>query len=124
MQVSEPNGGNSPGGAGSAPLRAPRPSSRRLRPWLPLAGALVIAGVWLWRAPLEDRIRERATLANDEPTPDVVASMIRQAADPPAALLAAWNSGKIVHREVAIDSLRRGPQEFLQLVQATLLGHR
>ena len=33
--------------------------------------------------------------------------MIEQAADPRAALLAAWNSGKIVHREVAIGALRR-----------------
>jgi len=33
--------------------------------------------------------------------------MIEQAADPRAALLTAWNSGKIVHREVAIRSFSR-----------------
>jgi len=62
---------------------------------------------WLFRAPLQRQIRESATLANDAPTPEVVSDMIEQAADPRAALLTAWNSGKIVHREVAIRSFSR-----------------
>ncbi len=70
-------------------------------------GVILIAGVWLFRAPLQDKIRERATLANDAPTPEVVSDMIEQAADPRTALLTAWNSGKIVHREVAIRNLSR-----------------
>ena len=56
------------------------------------------------REPLRQQIRERATLSNDAPTPEVVAEMIEQASDRPAALLSAWNSGKIVHRQVAIRS--------------------
>ncbi len=68
-------------------------------------GLALVIGVWLFREPLRERIRESATLANDAPTPEVVADMIEQAADPRVALLAAWNSGKIVHREVAIRSL-------------------
>lgn len=71
------------------------------------AGVVLVSGVWLFRAPLQDKIRESATLSNDAPTPEVVSDMIEQAADPSAALLAAWNSGKIVHREVSIRSLRR-----------------
>lgn len=70
-------------------------------------GLAVVIGVWLFRAPLQELIRNKATLANDAPTPEVVSDMIEQAADPRAALLTAWNSGKIVHREVAISSLRR-----------------
>ncbi len=62
---------------------------------------------WVFREPLREQIRDRAMLANDAPTPEVVSDMIEQAADPRAALLTAWNSGKIVHREVAIGSLRR-----------------
>ncbi len=69
------------------------------------AGVALVVGVWLFREPLRQQIRENATLANEAPTPEIVAEMIEQAADPRAALLAAWNSGKIVHREVAIRSL-------------------
>ena len=70
-------------------------------------GLAVVIGVWLFRAPLQELIRNKATLANDAPNSETVADMIEQAADPRAALLTAWNSGKIVHREVAISSLRR-----------------
>ncbi len=67
----------------------------------------LVVGVWFFREPLRQQIRESATLANDAPMSEVVGDMIEQAADPRAALLAAWNSGKIVHREVAIGALRR-----------------
>lgn len=70
-------------------------------------GLTLVVGVWFFREPLRQQIRESATLANDAPTPEVVSDMIEQAADPRAALLSAWNSGKIVHREVAIRSLSR-----------------
>lgn len=70
-------------------------------------GLALVAGVWIFREPLRERIRDSATLANNAPTLGVVEEMIEQAADPRAALLTAWNSGKIVHREVAIGSLRR-----------------
>ena len=70
-------------------------------------GLALVVGVWFFREPLRQQIRESATLANDAPTPEVVSDMIEQAADSRAALLAAWNSGKIVHREVAIRSLSR-----------------
>lgn len=70
-------------------------------------GLALVVGVWFFREPLRQQIRESATLANDAPTPEVVSDMIEQAADPRAALLTAWNSGKIVHREVAIRSLSR-----------------
>jgi len=70
-------------------------------------GVFLVIVVWFFRAPLREQIRESATLANAAPPPEVVSDMIEQATDPHAALLRAWNSGKIVHREVAIDSLRR-----------------
>ena len=82
--------------------------SRRVRVRLPLllvAGAAVVGGVWSFREPLRHRIAEEATLANDAPTAEAVEDMIQQASAPRPALLAAWNSGKIVHREVAIRSL-------------------
>jgi thiol-disulfide isomerase/thioredoxin len=87
-------------------------------------GLALIVGVWFFREPLRQQIRESATLANDAPTPENVSDMIEQAADPRAALLAAWNSGKIVHREVAIRSLSRinpAPQELPPEFESILL---
>lgn len=78
---------------------------RLFRLWFLGCGLAVVAGVWLAREPLRQWITQTATLANDAPTPDLVEDMIEHAADPRAALLAAWHSGKVVQREVAIRSL-------------------
>lgn len=102
MNSSESKGCSCHCGTNSAPRAAKRP-----RALLLIIGAAIVAGVWLFRVPLQDKIRESATLSNDAPTTEVVENMIQQAADPRAALLTAWNSGKIVHREVAIGSIRR-----------------
>ena len=72
---------------------------------IPLLAVTLLA--WLFRATLREQIRDHATLANDAPPVDVVSDMIEQAADPHAALLAAWNSDKIVHRAVAIREIGR-----------------
>ncbi|MBI4327016.1 MAG: redoxin domain-containing protein [Chloroflexi bacterium] len=89
---------------------------------------VLVVGVWFFREPLRRQIRDSATLANDAPTPEVVSDMIEQAADPRAALLTAWNSGKMVHREVAIGVIRRVfpndqplPSEFEAIVLAGAL---
>lgn len=123
MNSSESKDCNCHCGTNSAPCVAKRP-----RALLLIVGAAIVAGVWLFRAPLQDKIRTSATLANDAPNLEVVSDMIEQAADPRAALLAAWNSGKIVHREVAIGSLRRIipndqplPSEFESIVLAGAL---
>ncbi len=87
--------------------RSHSPKTRKPRRLLVGLGLALIVGVWFFREPLRERIRDRATLANDAPTLEVVEEMIAQAADPRAALRAAWNSGKIVHREVAIRSFSR-----------------
>lgn len=77
---------------------------KRRRPNLLLltAGVMLVVGVWLFREPLRQWISERATLSNDAPPPELVRDMIEQATDPRAALLSAWHSGKIVHRQVAV----------------------
>ena len=80
----------------------------RLRFYLLLVvGAAVVFAVWLFREPLRHFITEEATLANDAPTAEAVEDMIQHASDPRSVLLAAWNSGKIVHREVAIRTIPR-----------------
>ena len=69
-----------------------------------IIGALA---VMFFRGTLRESITLSATLANDSPTPEIVADMIEQSSNPQAALLAAWNSGKIVHRQAAIRNLTR-----------------
>jgi len=66
---------------------------------------MVVVAVWLFRAPLQHLIFKQAALANDAPAAEVVENMIGHGSDPRAALLAAWRSGKIMHREVAIRML-------------------
>lgn len=68
-------------------------------------GMMAVFLVWLWRRPLQHLIVEKVTLANDAPSQDVVQDMIERAANPRATLVEIWNSGKIVHKEVAIRSL-------------------
>jgi thiol-disulfide isomerase/thioredoxin len=64
---------------------------------------LGVFGVWLFL----DRIRESATLANPAPPPQLVEEIIEKSPDRPAAILAAWNTGKIIHRETAIRAISR-----------------
>ena len=89
-----------------------------------LAVGLTIAlTAWLLRDRLQSRILERATLANDSPTADLVEGMIETSPNPNAAILSAWNTGKIVHRRVAIGEVKKIvveshllPAEFESLV--------
>lgn len=79
----------------------------RHRLLVPVLGLAVIAGLWTFRGPLVEIVRNEGTLANDTPSAEVVEAMITGAADARSALLAAWNSGKIVHREVAMATVAR-----------------
>jgi len=80
----------------------------KLPSWKIVLPLTVVVGVlWLFRESIREEIRDRTTLANEAPPPEVVSDMIEQSADPQAALLKTWNSGKIIQREVAIDELRR-----------------
>jgi thiol-disulfide isomerase/thioredoxin len=86
---------------------APRRRGRWRRPVL-LGTALVAALILLgFREPLRDRLVAAAVLANPAPTPDQVETVIDRARDPRAALLSAWHSDKIVHRQVAIRHVPR-----------------
>ena len=85
--------------------------------------------------PFHARIRsfilERGLLANNSPDPEMVEEMIDASSDPQAAIRAAWNTGRIIHREIAIDAVKkivfgshrfpaelRLPAELLPLVEA------
>lgn len=82
-------------------------SARRFPLGLYGLGRAVVGVAWFCRGPLMDRLRTRVTLANEAPTVEAVDDMIRKAANPARALEAAWRRGGIVHRQVAIGSLRK-----------------
>jgi thiol-disulfide isomerase/thioredoxin len=63
------------------------------------------AAVLVFRQPLRRALFERAALSNPAPSPEVISDLIEHAANPPAALLEAWNTGKIGDREVAIHEV-------------------
>lgn len=68
---------------------------------------LAISGLWLFRDPFRNRLAQSAVLANPGPPPELVEEIIAESKDHPAAILAAWNSGKIVHREAAMREISR-----------------
>ena len=79
--------------------------SRRRVCVLLIIGISVILAVWFFRAPLQNKITRSATLSNQSPPPELVEDMIEQSPDRNAAILAAWNTGKIVHRQAAMKQI-------------------
>lgn len=68
-----------------------------------LAGALLLAAALWWaRAPLRQAVAMRLILRNPAPNPAVLSEVLAQAGDPASALLEAWRTGGIVHRQVAL----------------------
>src|SRR5689334_8980237 len=70
-------------------------------------GVAVIVVVWLFRDSLRGRITRHATLANPAPPPELIEEMIEAASDRSAAILAAWNTRKIVQRQAAMREISR-----------------
>ena len=71
------------------------------------SGVIAITAVWLFREPLRSRIGQSAAFANPTPPPELVEEIIETSPDRPAAIIAAWNTGKIVHRQVAVREISR-----------------
>jgi thiol-disulfide isomerase/thioredoxin len=72
------------------------------------SGFIAILGLWLFREPLRSRIVQSAAFANPTPPPELVEEIIEASPDRPAAIIAAWNTGKIVHRQAAVREISRG----------------
>jgi thiol-disulfide isomerase/thioredoxin len=70
-------------------------------------GFIASVGVWLFREPLRSRIEQKAVFANPTPPPELVEEIIEKSPDRTAAIIAAWNTGKIVHRQAAVREISR-----------------
>ena len=70
-----------------------------------------------------DRIKASATLANPTPPPELIEELIEQSPDRTAAIVAAWNTGKIVQRETAVRAITHGvpPDQALPLVLESIV---
>lgn len=62
---------------------------------------------WFVREPLQNKVVEMRVLANDAPSIELLHEVFEKARDPQEAIVAAWNTGKIVHRQIAIRELCR-----------------
>lgn len=88
-------------------LSGPNARKQKLRTSVLSFGIGLLLLCWFMREPLSARIFEKGVLSNDAPPPDLVEEMIQKSANPPAAIVAAWNSRKIVHRQAAVNMLLR-----------------
>ena len=66
-------------------------------------GLAVVLAAWFFR----DQIKQNATLANPAPPPEWVEEIIEKSPDRAAVILAAWNTGKIIHRQTAVREISR-----------------
>ncbi len=105
----------------------PMPQKSRYRILLGL-GFLAVGGGWLFRDALRTQIAQRAGLANAAPAPELVEEIIRSSPDRTAAIVAAWNTAKIVQRETAVREISRAfprsqplPTELKSIVLAGAL---
>lgn len=106
--------------------RSLNPKRPHLQRWLLLGGLALASGAWFLREPVQRTITEHAILANDAPDPAALLEVIQDAPDPTKMLLAAWDTGKIVHREVAMRAvpglLREGGELPPEIERIVIVG--
>jgi thiol-disulfide isomerase/thioredoxin len=79
---------------------------QKKRVWMVLgAGFLTVCCLALAQRPLRQWVSVTVTLANPAPPPDQVEAVIKNSTDCEGTILAAWNTGKIIQREVAAKEI-------------------
>jgi hypothetical protein len=91
---------------------------------LVVLGAAILATllVLLFRDTIQSWVVAWGTLANDAPAAELLEEYLRHAPDPDAAILACWNTGKIVHREFAMRQLADGNRSISPELESVLLA--
>ena len=72
-----------------------------------VAGVAGLGVLWLVHRPLERWVMLRAVLGNDAPTADAVEAVVANASDPGRVIGQLWDTGRVVHRELAVRQLAR-----------------
>jgi hypothetical protein len=76
------------------------------RTWVVLgAGFLTVCCLALAQGPLRQWLGLKVTLANPAPPADQVEEVIKNSTDCEGTIIAAWNTGKIIQREVAAKEI-------------------
>jgi thiol-disulfide isomerase/thioredoxin len=79
---------------------------RKKRTWVVLgAGFLTVCCLAVVKRPLRLWVSVKATLANPSPPADQVEAVIKNSTDCEGTIIAAWNTGKIIQREVAAKEI-------------------
>lgn len=68
-------------------------------------GGVLVLGLCIFGGPLRSRISRQAVLGNPMPPPELVEELIEKSPDSGAAIVAAWNTRKIVHRQAAMHQI-------------------
>jgi len=91
-----------------------------------VAALAVVLAVLFFRDALRQQVTAWGLLANDSPSIDALRNYLQSAQDSDQAILAAWNTGKIVHRQAAIRVLAgrspKGPPLPAELEAILLAG--
>lgn len=98
--------GNSASDAGRGIFVARRRSVRIRQAFVLAAGFVVGALAWVEREPLRQWVFERSVLNREAPAAESVRAVILDSRSPERALLAAWDSHRVVPREVAVRLVR------------------
>jgi thiol-disulfide isomerase/thioredoxin len=80
-------------------------SGRRLRGLLGLLLLVVVAGT-LWGPKLRREILARAVLGSQLPSESAIEELVQSYPDPLPFLQRLWNTGKLAHRQLAMETLR------------------
>jgi thiol-disulfide isomerase/thioredoxin len=79
---------------------------QKKRTWVVLGvGFLIVGCLALVQKPLRQWVSVKATLANPSPPDDQVEAVIRNSSDCEGTIIEAWNTGKIIQREVAAKEI-------------------
>jgi thiol-disulfide isomerase/thioredoxin len=108
------------------PARPQRLALLSARSGITVAALVIVLSALLFRDAITQRVTAWALLANDAPSAETFRDYLRNAADPNQAILAAWNTGKIVHRQIVIRELAsrspKGPPLPPELENILLAG--
>lgn len=99
----------SPANANAHATMNPAHQTRRgsWRQYLRVAGLILVLVGWFYRGAIQEWTLRTALLLNDAPSSPALEESIGNSSSPDRAIESAWNTRRIVHREVAMQQIHR-----------------